>query len=51
MIGIGSGLGQVGVGAQLTLPLAPTILPVADRGNGTCGDRGRDRPSLKMSLV
>ena len=50
MIGIGSGLRQVGVGAQLTLPLAPTILPVADRGNGTCGDRGRDHPSLKMSL-
>ena len=45
MIGIGSGLGQVGVGAQLTLPLAPTILPVADRGNGNCGDRGRDHPS------
>ena len=50
MIGIGSGLGRVGVGARLTLPLAPTILPVADRGNGTCGDRGRDHPSLKMSL-
>ena len=50
MIAIGSGLGQVGVGARLTLPLAPTILSVADRGNGTCGDRGRDHPSLKMSL-
>ena len=50
MIGIGSGLGRVGVGARLTLPLAPTILSVADRGNGTCGDRGRDHPSLKMSL-
>ena len=45
MIGIGSGLGQVGVGARLTLPLTPTILSVADRGNGTCGDRGRDHPS------
>ena len=51
MIEIGAGLGRVGVGARLTLPLAPTILPVADRGNGTCGDRGRDHPSLKMSLV
>ena len=47
MIAIGSGLGQVqvGVGARLTLPLAPNILPVADRGNGNCGDRGRDHPS------
>ena len=44
---VGTGSGR---GARLTLPLAPTILPVADRGNGTCGDRGRDHPSLKMSL-
>ena len=45
MIGIGSGLGRVGGGARLTLPLAPTILSVADRGNGTCDDRGHDHPS------
>ena len=45
-VGTGSGRGR----GSSHSPSRLTILSVADRGNGTCGDRGRDHPSLKMSF-